>query len=227
MTVENLERVHAGVDLHLQISGDGGGEFPGERIKSFPVFPKEAQGADVFPGAAAFHHKRGQRPRRTREADERGLVAEFLPKQAQRLVHVAEAFGHALDGKALDIGPCAHGKVHDHAAGFAETVRLTHRLGNDEDVAEQDRRIESESPNRLERDFGGKPGRLNQFQKRMLLLQFAILRQGAPGLPHQPDGRAIRCAAVAGIEKPPAIRRVARDGGRVGVGVGCNGGHVF
>jgi hypothetical protein len=113
------------------------------------------------------------------------------------------------------------------SAGFAETVGLAHRFGNDEDVAEQDRRIESESPNRLERDFGGKLGRLNQFQKGMRFLQFAILRQGATGLPHQPNGRAIRCAAVAGVEKPAAVRRFARGGRCVGAGVGCDGGHVF
>ena len=193
----------------MQISGDGGGEFPGEFIKSFPVFVKKLQRAGVFFGAAAFHHKCGQCPRRTREADERGLVAEFLPEQTQRLVHVAEAFGHTLDGKALDIGPGAHGKVHDHAAGFAETVRLTHRFGNDQDVAEQDRGVEAEPADGLKGDLGGQPGRLNQFQKRMLFLQFAIFRQGTAGLAHQPDGRAIHGPATAGIEKPAAVRRFA------------------
>jgi len=37
MAVENLERIHAGGDLHLEISGDGGGEFLGEREINFPV----------------------------------------------------------------------------------------------------------------------------------------------------------------------------------------------
>jgi len=76
MAVKNLERVHAGGDLHLQISGDGSGEFFGERIISLPILPEEGQRAGVTFGAAAFHHERGECPWRTSEADERGLVAK-------------------------------------------------------------------------------------------------------------------------------------------------------
>ena len=82
VTVEDLQHVHTGGDLHFQICGDGGGEFFSEGEIRFGVFAKKREGTVVFRNAAAFHHERSQCPRRTAETNERSLVAKFLAEQA-------------------------------------------------------------------------------------------------------------------------------------------------
>ena len=161
-------------------------------------------------GAAAFQHEIGQRPRRTGETDERGLVAEPGLDEFQCARDVGQAFGQRGNIQALDVGRRVQREIHLDAAAVAKFVALAEAFGDHEDVAEQNRRVEVEPADRLERDLGGEFGRPDQFQKGMLFLQFAVFRQGAAGLPHQPDGRAIHRAAMAGVEKPPAVRWLAR-----------------
>src|SRR4029453_9685463 len=118
VTVKNLEGIHAGIGLHLKISGDRSSKFLGECEVSFSVLPKESQGARVFLRAAAFHHERREGPRRSRETNERGLITEFLAKQPQRLVHIAQPLGHALDRKTRYVSSVAHREIHHDTAGF-------------------------------------------------------------------------------------------------------------
>jgi hypothetical protein len=60
-----------------------------------------------------------------------------------------------------------------------------------EDVGEQDRRIEIETPERLQRDFAGQFRIAAQAHEvARLLTQLAVLGQIAAGLPHDP----YRCA---------------------------------
>src|ERR1700743_3247753 len=67
---------------------------------------------------------------------------------------------------------------------------LSERQWHHQDVGEQDRSIEAEAAHRLQRYFGGKLGCKAQIEKASRLLsQWAVLRQIAPRLPHQPDRR--------------------------------------
>ena len=84
VAVKNLQRVHASGDLHLQIRGDGGGQFFHQFGKSFFVGLEQRFCLCEFFGAAALHHERRERPRRTAETDERGLFTEFLAQNFQR-----------------------------------------------------------------------------------------------------------------------------------------------
>src|SRR5476651_108304 len=101
-------------------------------------------------------------------------------------------------------------------------IRLSHRLGDNKNVAEQNRGVETETANRLQRNFRREFGRLDELQKSVFLLELAIFRQRAPGLTHQPYGRAIyRLAARGGKETLAICQR-----GRGGFGLfGGNGGH--
>ena len=220
MAVENLDGVHARLDLHFEISGDGSGEFFGQRVVGFPFLAKQIQGACVFLGAAAFHHKSGQRPRRAGETEERGAVAKLFPQNPQRLVHVAQFFANLRDGKFFDVSRAAHREIHGDAAGVAESVGLSHRLGNHENVAEQNRRVETEPADRLQRHLGGEFRRLDEFEEGIFLLELAIFRQRAASLAHEPDGRAVHRPARAGVEKS-----LAAGHGRAcrGAGGNCHG----
>jgi hypothetical protein len=46
---------------------------------------------------------------------------------------------------------------------------------------------------------------LNKLQESVFLLEVAIFRQGAPGLPHEPDRRPVNGFAEAGIKETPAV----------------------
>ena len=92
-------------------------------------------------------------------------LAQFPAQDPQAPVHVAQFFDHAFDGKLFNIRLAGHGEVHDHAAGFLETIGLAHGLGNDQDVAEQDRGVETESAHRLKRDLGGQFRILDKLNK--------------------------------------------------------------
>ena len=98
----------------------------------------------------------------------------------------------------------------------AELVALPQRFGDDEDVAEQNRRVEIESANRLQRHFGRQFRRLDQFEEGVFLLERAVFGQGAPRLAHEPDGRTVHRPATAGIQEPLPIRQRAGRGCRVG-----------
>jgi hypothetical protein len=126
------------------------------------------------------------------------------------------------DGKFFNIGGGLDFEIHLDAAGFAEAIRLAHRLGNHEDVAEQNRGVKTEPADRLQRDFGGEFGRLDELQESVFLLELAIFRQRASRLAHEPDRRTVNGAAAAGVEKTPAVCQRWRSGfGLVG-GNGCH-----
>ncbi len=64
------------------------------------------------------------------------------------------------------------------------------RLRHEEDVGEQDRRVEAEAPDRLHRDLGGELGIVAQGQEVPgLRPRRLVLRQIPPRLPHHPDRR--------------------------------------
>jgi hypothetical protein len=53
---------------------------------------------------------------------------------------------------------------------------------------------------------------LHEFQKGVLFLERAIFGQGATGLAHEPDGRAVHRAAMARVQEPLPVRRRERRG---------------
>ena len=87
-----------------------------------------------------------------------------------------------------------------------ETDGLTERMGDDENVAEQDRRVEAETPDRLQgrlerRDRASRRsrGRSPPWRK-----PCAIFGEIAPGLAHQPDRRRGLGDAGQRREKSPS-----------------------
>ncbi len=74
-------------------------------------------------------------------------------------------------------------------AGF-EGDALAERVGEDENVGEQDRRVEAEAADRLQRRLDRERGVIAKIEKRRGLgPKLAIFRQVAPGLAHEPDRR--------------------------------------
>ena len=151
--------------------------------------------------AAALEHEIGQRPRRAGKAEHRRRIAEGGPNQRQSLSHVLQPLRNTLHRQAVNVGGAFESVLHDDAAPVGKFVALSQALRDHEDIAEQNGGIEPEPTDWLERHFRGQLRRLDHFEERVLLLQSAILRQGAACLAHQPNRRIIHRAAGAGLKK--------------------------
>ena len=78
-------------------------------------------------------------------------------------------------------------RVELRAVAFFEGNRLPECDGNDEDVAEQNRRVEPKSTNRLKRRFCRERRREAKIDEtRSSCTNFAIFGEIASGLPHEP-----------------------------------------
>ena len=107
-----------------------------------------------------------------------------------------------------------HGTVPILETDFdAEAIRHHQNIG------EQNCRIEIETPDRLQRDFGRQVGRVAQIQKGSgRLPQFPVFRQIAPGLTHEPDRRRRYRFARQHAQNRLIGHRMGLSG--IGVGIG-------
>ena len=84
---------------------------------------------------------------------------------------------------------------------------LAHGVGHDQDVREQDRAIEAEALDRLERHLHRSGTVVDEIEKPALLgSQSAVFGQIAPRLPHEPYGRSGRAFAGESVEQETGHR---------------------
>ena len=139
--------------------------------------------------ALSGDHVGRDRPRRAAEADQRDLRIEFAAHAAQRFIDRLEFAEVGMRRQRRDLLRRIQ-RIEPRAFAGLEPHLAAERVGNDENVGEDDRGIEVETPDRLQRHFGGKFRREAQIEKAAGLgAQFAIFRQIAAGLPHHPDRR--------------------------------------
>ena len=106
-----------------------------------------------------------------------------------------------------DGGPVAY-RLGDDRPGAGDDVEVDpHRRERNDDVAEEDRRVDPEPAYRLQRDLHGQVGIAARVQHRDALAQLAVLRQRPAGLAHEPHrgrpGLARRAAARNGASSSP------------------------
>ena len=110
-----------------------------------------------------------------------------------------------LDGfefqQAIDVGGRADRIVQHRPLAGRELQVDAHRFEDQQQVGEDDGRIDAEPLDRGEHDLGGEVGILAQIEKRGRSPQFAILGHIAAGLPHQPDGRPLDRLAADGLHQ--------------------------
>ena len=76
-----------------------------------------------------------------------------------------------------------------------------HRLEGEEQIGEEDRGVQFDAADRLERHFGGEIRRPTEFEQRVALAQSTIFAQVPPGLAHEPDRRGIGAFPPACFQK--------------------------
>ncbi|KAG1606113.1 hypothetical protein G6F46_013230 [Rhizopus delemar] len=103
------------------------------------------------------------------------------------------------------------------AFAFDEVQLQAHRIGNGEDVREQDGRVQREAAQRLQGDFAGDLRGLGHGQEAAGLGPGrTVFRQVAAGLAHQPDGGAVHRFAAQGAQQAIVAERAGHDGHSLG-----------
>jgi len=139
--------------------------------------------------ALSGHHIGRDRPWRSAETDQRNFRIEFAAHPAQRFIYRLEFAKVRLQRQRPNLLRRVQ-RIEPRAFAGLEPHRPAERIGNDQNIREDDRGIEVETPDRLQRDLGGVLRREAQIEKAARLgPQFAIFRQIAAGLPHHPDWR--------------------------------------
>src|SRR5207342_2923209 len=106
--------------------------------------------------------------------------------------------------RALELGAFALDEVQAQA----------HGVGHGEDVGEQDRGVEREAAQRLQRDFAGEFRGLGHRQEAAGLgARGAVLGQVAAGLAHQPDRGAVDGLTAQGAEETIVFQGCGHEGG--------------
>jgi len=203
--VEELHGLDASCDLCLQV-GDGDRREPlHQRVPGGWLMRQQVLGGQVVAGTAAFDQVAGERERRAGEADKRDAAVERAPDEADALEHAAgKLLGFRL-AQLGDVGRGADGRRDDRALTGAEVERAAEAGDRQQEVSEDDRGIDAEGLDRLERDLGDE-GRVSaDLKQRGARADSAIRREVAPSLAHEPDGGCIDRLATAGTQEPRGV----------------------
>ena len=130
----------------------------------------------------------------TRPSSSRLHLADRLQHVRQRLARLERAQPIDVVGtadRALDLRPFALDEVEGQA----------HRLERQQQIGEEDRGVDVDAADRLQRDLGGEVGLPADLQQRIPLAKRAVLGHVAAGLAHEPDRRGVHRLAPAGLQE--------------------------
>ena len=137
-------------------------------------------------------------------------MTELATQLRQRGVDVVQAIGGTGDSEAVHVRRRAQRALHGDTALVAEPITDAQRLGDHQDVAEEDRGVElREATQRLQGHFDRKVGGTDHRDEVGLGLEGPVLGQVATGLAHDPDGGATMGLAAQGGEE--AVAGVHQD----------------
>ena len=139
--------------------------------------------------AAPRDHVGSDRPRRATESDQRDPRIEFTAYPAQRLEYQLELGEIPGRGKCANLVRRVQGIEPRSFADFEPDV-ATQRIGDDENIREDDRGVEIETADRLQRYFGSEFWCEAEIEKAAGPgANVAVFGQVAAGLTHHPERR--------------------------------------
>ncbi len=200
--VEDLQCSGAGLHLPIEIIDRDLDQNIDQRREALRITVCPAPRVRMIRRAAALDHVGRDRPRRPAKSDERRLGRQILPQARDGLENDSELSPHRANVEPLELIRRTNG-LELRALALEKFEPLTERIRHDENVREQDRRVEAVAPDRLQRDFRGQRRIVAKVEKTSGLgARRAILRQVAPGLTHQPDRRRRQSPPLEGREEP-------------------------
>ena len=197
--IEDLDRLHAGIDLQPQVVRHRDVELFEERFERRGLaIHQPLDRAEAFL-ALALHQVGGNGERRAAEANQRRAAVELAAQQADRIGHERHRLRGRTGLEAIDLR--ARADRIGNLRPRLERHRDAECIERHHDVGEQDRRIHLEAAQRLQRHLGGQFRRAAHGQEIVAAADLAVFGQVAAGLPHDPQRRAIDRLAPAGAQK--------------------------
>ena len=207
--VEELHHLHAGIDLGIQVIDDNAGQVLHELVPGLRLREHHGLGMLVVPGPAALDHVAGKRERRAREPDERHLAVKLLEHNLNRLHEIIDLGGRIDLLELLHIGHRSDRIMDNRPLALGEFQADAHWFERQQDVGEDDCRVDLIPPDRLDRDFRSHFRGLAHLQEGILGPDLAVFRQVPACLAHHPHGGAIYRLAPASLDKPVCSRHRA------------------
>ena len=196
--VEELHELCAGIELGHEIAAHGTGDPVHQVVPGRLVAVHERLGVEPGFARAPLDAVAGQREGRAGEADHRNRIVEPRAGGPHDVHHVAERLEILQLMEPLHVGRFSKRIVDHRALPHRELKIHAHRLEDGEQIAEDDRRIDTEPVDRGDHHFRRQSRILHQPHEVNLLPHAAVFRQVAARLSHQPHGRAFHRLAAAG-----------------------------
>ena len=159
---------------------------------------------DVIARAAALDHVAGQRVGRAAEADDAQAIAKVRGDFLDGAGDVSQIAG-AVGAQGAHVVGGADGMMDDRPLAGLELEVQAHRLQRQQQVGEDDGRVDAQLFRGGDGDLGGDLRLLADFDQRVVLADVAVLLHIAAGLAQKPDRRAVDGLAQAGAEKAAAV----------------------
>ena len=187
--VEDHHRLRAGIDLRVEVADHGVGGHREDLVQQVRTAVHHALDVAEVARALPFDHVAGQRVRAAGKADQRHGIVQRAADFRNGIHHVAEVLVGIGRGQVVDRPFLAQRTLEARPLAFGEVKAEAHRIGDGEDVGEQDGGVEIVAGQRLQGDLAGHGRRLAQVEEIAgPLARFAILGKVTPGLAHQPEG---------------------------------------
>ena len=187
--IEDLQHVRAGLELSHQILDRILDQHIDDFCKRVRMPIRHHPRRRLIGRAVSGHHVGRNRPRRAAKSDQRDVRIELAPHPAQCLIDRLELCEIRRARQRRDLVGRIQ-RIELWAFADLEPHRAAERIRDHQNVGEDDRGIEVEAADRLQRHFSGEFRRETQVEKAAGLgADFAILRQIAAGLAHHPDRR--------------------------------------
>ena len=155
--VEELDGVDPGGNLRAEVAPDDLAQLLHERRPRIRRAEHQPLRLREVGALAALDEVAREREGPARKADERHL--ELLLEQADRRQHVRERLLRIDDAQPVDLVAGRDGLVDDRPLALRELERRAHRIERQENVREEDRRVDPEAQ-RLQRHLDGELRRL-------------------------------------------------------------------
>jgi hypothetical protein len=190
--VEQHHYLRARRDLRVQVRRHGAREPIQECVQEFRCRVEHALGDLEITAGAALDHVGRERPRAAGEADQWHPAAELGTRQPDGVHDIAQFDLRVRTAQAVQVRTTADRAREPRSFVFDDAETEPHGVGNRENVGKENRGIQGESGQRLQRDLAGELRGLAQLEKAPgPLAGCPVLRQIASGLAHDPDGGGI------------------------------------
>ena len=178
--IEELNGLGPGVDLGVEIQGHAAGDAAHHDVPRGRVAIHQALGGAVVAARAAFDRVGGQGKRRAAEADQRHVGRQPRARLPHGLDDKLQAVHVFQFPQTIDVGRRTDGVVQHGSFAAGEVQTQAHRLENQQQIGEQDRRIDAQPVDRLDHHLGTQGRIFTEPEKTDLRAQLAVLRQVGP-----------------------------------------------